>query len=189
MPDSHDVKPLILFFALIACRPESLPAGTAIYEGDRIHETFAARQGLTSKQMFDRVVAPLLRRKGLGDVVPLLSIPPRGFVYQQRVDGIVVEHAALMATPTSVQGLVFSRYRVTNERRLSSIAATPRDRIALRSELVLFPVGNTSDRRMSLRYAYRMLLADRNDRSRTWMAWIDAETGKTLLLAPQFTDE
>ena len=189
MRDSLDLKPLILFLVWIACRPESLPAGTAIYEGDRIQETFAARPGLDTKQMFDRVVAPLLRRKGLGAVVPGMSIPPRGFVYQQRVNGVAVEHAGLIATPTSVQGLVFSRYRVTNARKLSSIAATPRDRIALQSELVLFPAGNTRDRRMSLRYAYRMLLADRNERSRTWMAWIDAETGKTLQLAPQFTVE
>lgn len=183
------MRALILLFALLASRPDSPPAGTSVYEGDRIAETFPARPGLTPKQMFDRVVAPLLRRRGLANVIPLLTVPPRGFVYQQRIQGVVVEHAALIATPASVQGLVISRYRITNRRKLSAAAAVPRDRIASRWEIVLFPNGTTGDRRMSLRYAYRMLLVDRNDRNRTWMAWIDAERGETLALAPQFTEE
>lgn len=173
----------------MSCRPDLDPAGSIRYEGDRIVARFPARPGLTSRQMFDRVIAPLLRQKGLGMVIPSIAVPPRGYVYQQRIGGVVVEHAALIATPTSIDGLVFSRYRIANHRKLSSSAAIPRDRIALRSELLLYPTASTTDGRMTLRYAWRMLLADRKNRSRTWMAWIDAETGATLASAAQFEGE
>ncbi len=190
------MKTLILIFGLIAaCPPDSDPAGTRStvpppYEGDRIAATFPARQSvLTSKQMFDQVVAPLMRRQGLGALVGAMSVPSTGYVYQQRVSGIPVEHAIVIATSNSVQGTVFARYRVTNKASLSPSAATPRDRTAARADLVLYPAGNTSDGHIELRYAYRMLLADRDDPGRTWMAWIDADSGKMLNLAAQFTEE
>ncbi|MGH7388086.1 MAG: hypothetical protein ACREM3_01320 [Candidatus Rokuibacteriota bacterium] len=119
-------------------------------------------------------------------------------------------------TVTTVQGNVFNRYVVTNRvlltpeqavaagekalGKLKGVAGPDRERRApRRPELLLLPHGSARDadgREVAgLRYAYRVLLfglvqlpsTKRVERG-SWLAWIDAETGQLLELAPQFDE-
>ncbi|MGH7392953.1 MAG: hypothetical protein ACREM3_26385, partial [Candidatus Rokuibacteriota bacterium] len=119
-------------------------------------------------------------------------------------------------TVTTVQGSVYNRYVVTNGVKLSpeqAVAAgqeelgklkgvtgpDPERRSPEPPELLLLPHGSARDtdgREVAgLRYAYRVLLfglvqvpSTRRLERGSWMAWIDAETGRLLELTPQFDE-
>ena len=142
------------------------------------------------------------------------------YVYRQLGDRRVpIEHAAVIATRfdgetvTSVHGVLFNRYRVTNEVKLSPNAAIDAGLQRLidlgkfrpiyeqkrpePAELVLLPYGAardaSGDEVVGLRYAYRTLLMANPPRGPqgpghylSWLAWIDADSGELLELSPQF---
>lgn len=165
------------------------------YDGDSFAFTIPVRTGasLTARRTFDDVVAPLMRAMGFGAHASSMRVPDEGNVYQQLESGVPIETATVVATPTSVHGTLFNRYRVANSVRLSpghAAAAASRDLApSSRADLVLLPYGSAADGSIVLRYAYRTLLAARDDPARTWKAWIDAESGRMLQLAPQFEKE
>ncbi len=119
-------------------------------------------------------------------------------------------------TITSVHGSVLNRYRITNAVALSSSQAIERGQaqvLRLRgisrtpiqidkrsADLVLLPYGSAraddGTQVIGLRYAYRTLLfafsaraPQRPGYQLSWMAWIDAQDGRLLVLAPQFANE
>lgn len=165
------------------------------YDGDSFAFTMPARSGdaLAPRATFDEVIVPLMRAMGFEARVPSVGVPQSGGVFQQLEAGVPIETAAVIVTPTSVHGTLFNRYRLANRATMSSdaaIRASSRDLVSIdRAELVLLPYGNDADGTIVLRHAYRTLLAARGERSRTWRAWIDAEAGRILQLAPQFEKE
>jgi hypothetical protein len=136
------------------------------------------------------------------------------YVFSQRAGNVPIEHAALVAqrndgeAVTTVHGTIFNRYGITNSVKLKPEEAVkaaqeqvlgfkgidpkggldvPRRRI----ELVLLPYGAAADGSTGMRYAYRTLLfakAVKRSGWLSWMAWIDAQSGAILELAPQFDD-
>ena len=139
------------------------------------------------------------------------------YTFLQQVEKVPIEHAVVVAerndgeTITSVYGTLFNRYAITNANKLSPEAAVdagqshvlkfkgidPKSRRPdVRGKppvLVLLPYGSAPDGSIGLKYAYRALLfANVADKPSigflSWMAWIDAEDGKLLQLAPQFDD-
>lgn len=176
-----------------------LPPGTrgkfASFDGDSFAVTIPPQNGkaLTPRETFDEIVAPLMRAMGFEARVESMKIPSAGHVFQQLESRVPIENAVVIATLTSVHGTLFNRYRVTNAVRLSADAAksaASRDLApTTRADLVLLPHGSAADGSIALRYAYRTLLAARDNPARTWLAWIDAESGRILQLTPQFEDE
>jgi len=176
-----------------------LPPGTRgkypSFDGNSFAVTIPPRSGdaLTPREMFDQIVAPLMRAMGFEARVESMKIPTRGHVYQQFESGVPIEQAVVIATPTSVHGILFNRYRVMNAVKLSAAAATnsvSRDLApSARAELVLLPHGSAADGSIALRYAYRTLLAARDNPAHTWLGWSDAESGRILQLTPQFDQE
>lgn len=175
-----------------------LPTGArgkfSSFDGDSFAVTIPARAdgSASPKSTFHEVVAPLMRAMGYGSRVGSIKIPSRGYVFQQTESGIPIETAVVIVTPTFVQGTLFAHYRVTNKNTLSAgaaVASLPRNLAPIVSAtLVLLPHGSSTAGSIGLRYCYRILLADRADRARTWMSWIDAESGNILQLTPQFDD-
>jgi len=176
-----------------------LPPGTRgkfpSFDGDSFAVTIPPRSGkaLTPRETFDEIIAPLMRAMGFEARVESMKIPSAGHVFQQLESGVPIENAVVIATPTSVHGSLFNHYHVTNAVRLSAEAAAravSRDlEPSTRADLVLLPHGSAADGSIALRYGYRMLLAERDSRARTWLGWIDAESGRILQLTPQFEDE
>ncbi len=140
------------------------------------------------------------------------------YVFTQRAgQNVPIEHASIVAERndgeaiTAIYGTIFNRYGITNSVKLSPDAAIaagqahvlafkgidpkspPRQRRE-RSDLVLLPYGSASDGSVGLRYAYRTLLfaSIANEPAPgnllSWMAWIDADNGSLLQIAPQFDD-
>jgi hypothetical protein len=163
------------------------------FDGDSFSITIAPpEQARTPEETFESVVAPLMRAMGYGSRVQSMSIPDAGSVFQQMESGSPIESAAVIVGPNSVHGTLFHRYGVTNAVTLAASAALSAQRglTAVESpELVLLPYGATRDGRIALRYAYRILLAEEDARSRTWLGWVDAESGGMLQLVPQFDVE
>jgi len=118
-------------------------------------------------------------------------------------------------TITTVHGAVINRYGVLNAARLSAAQAIDRgqsglvrlrglSRTAVRLEkrdavLVLLPYGSAraadGSQVIGLRYAWRTLLfawpsgaPTRPGYLLSWMAWIDAQDGRLLVLVPQFDE-
>lgn len=138
------------------------------------------------------------------------------YTFLQQVEKVPIEHATVVAerndgeTVTAVYGTIFNRYGITNAVKLSSDTAVDsgqahvlkfkgmdQKRQDVRGPapvLVLLPYGSAPDGSIGLKYAYRTLLfanlADDKPAKGllSWMAWIDAEDGKLLQLAPQFHD-
>lgn len=139
------------------------------------------------------------------------------YTFVQQVEKVPIEHATVVAerndgeTITAVYGTIFNRYGITNAVKLTPDAAVNAgqanvlkfkgiDQKSKRPDvrnkppvLVLLPYGSAPDGSIGLKYAYRALLfanvADKPSMGfLSWMAWIDAEDGKLLELAPQFDD-
>lgn len=138
------------------------------------------------------------------------------YTFAQRVQQIPIEHTGLVAerndgeTITAVYGTLFNRYAITNALKLSAEAAIDagqervlkfkgldtKRRPDVRRQpavLVLLPYGSAPDGSTGLRHAYRTLLfayaANKPSLGLlSWMAWVDAEDGQLLQLAPQFDD-
>lgn len=138
------------------------------------------------------------------------------YTFLQQVEKVPIEHATVVAerndgeTVTAVYGTIYNRYGITNAVKLQPDAAvdagqgqvlkfkgidaksrTPERRLP--PVLVLLPYGSAPDGSIGLKYAYRTLLfANVVDNPAkgllSWMAWIDADDGKLLQLAPQFHD-
>lgn len=165
------------------------------FDGDSFSVTIPDRSGKTRtpRETFDEVVAPLMRAMGFEAHLGSMKIPGTGQVFQQQESGVPIENAIVIATPTSMHGTLFNRYRVTNAVRLSadSAASAASQDLAppARSDLVLLPHGSAADGSIALRYAYRTLLTSRSNPAHSWLAWIDAESGRLLQLTPQFEDE
>jgi hypothetical protein len=183
----------------LAFDPSHLPPGTRgkfpSFDGDSFAVTIPPRSGKTQtpREIFDEVVAPLMRAMGFQAQVKSMKIPSAGYVFQQLESGVPIENAVVIAAPTSVHGMLFNRYRVTNAVRLSPDAAASagfRDLApSARADLVLLPHGGAADGSIALRYAYRMLFGTRDNTACTWLGWIDAESGRILQLTRQFEDE
>jgi len=165
------------------------------FDGDTFSVTFSDRTGKTRTpgETFDEVLAPLMRAMGFEARLKSMKIPSTGHVFQQLEAGVPIENAVVIVTPSSMHGTLLNRYRVTNAVGLSAdaaVSALPQDLAPLtRSELVLLPHGRAADESIAVHYAYRTLLAARDNPARTWLAWIDAESGCLLQLTPQFQDE
>lgn len=138
------------------------------------------------------------------------------YTFSQRVGQIPIEHTGLIAERndgeaiTAVYGTLFNRYGVTNEVKLSATAAVDAGQAQVLKfkgidakrkpdvrrqpgVLVLLPYGSAPDGSVGLRHAYRTLLFAHVDGAPSlgmlsWMAWVDAQDGKLLQLAPQFDD-
>ena len=137
------------------------------------------------------------------------------YVFAQRAgQNVPIEHANIVAERndgeaiTAIYGTIFNRYGITNAVRLSAEDAVGRgqeqvlkfrgvtrpEKIPGRRQppvLVLLPYGSAPDGSVGLRYAYRTLLFARPANVTptyliSWMAWIDADNGSILQLAPQF---
>lgn len=183
----------------LAFDPSRLPPGTRgkfpSFDGDSFAVTIPPRTGgmRTPRETFEETVAPLMRAMGFQARVESMKTPSAGYVFQQLESGVPIENAVVVVTPTSVHGTLFNRYRVMNAVTLSPDAAASAafgDLAPLaRADLVLLPHGSAADGSIALRYAYRILLAARDNPSRTWLGWIDAGSGRILQLTPQFDNE
>ena len=138
------------------------------------------------------------------------------YVFAQRAaQNVPIEHVGLVAerndgeSITTIHGTLFNRYGITNSVRLKpehavrvgqkhifEIRGIDRkaqvDQRRPQTTLVLLPYGSAPDGSIGLRYAYRTLLFARplgwTKDWLSWMAWIDADNGSLLELAPQFDD-
>jgi hypothetical protein len=197
--------------ASIACRDfegEAGPRGArelcAVMRGEKpstreIDATFLGGEGLT----FAQFKADLERRR-------------IQYVFPQVVGNVPVEHAGLIASRwqgesvTLVHGAVFTRFAIVNKPALTPAAAAA---LAARGlgrirgvrdvsepgelrELVLLPGGRARDRlgriAPAFRYVYRTLLfgfvttPDGRIERVSWLAWVDAASGRLLKLLPQY---
>lgn len=143
---------------------------------------------------------------------------PREEAFPQLVGGVPIEGAGVFVRSVPeggggevrfAYGTLFDRFAVANRPALPPLAAVGRARRGLlprtglacacavtrasdRIDLVLLPTRTKPA--PELRYAYRTLLQAAERRpggrawSRSWMVWIDAESGALLRLQPQFAD-
>jgi hypothetical protein len=129
------------------------------------------------------------------------------YPFPQVVGDVPIEHTALVAsrlegqTVSSVSGTLIHDYELANarppnardalavgQRALSRIPRLEQSKPLLRGEepvLVALPYGNAPSGRVALRYAWRMVLeADVSGQPTSFLAWVDAQTGRMLKLEP-----
>lgn len=134
------------------------------------------------------------------------------FPFQQVLGDVPIEHTMVLASRwegqsvTTVRGVVFNNYIITNQVKLNTqkpaidaaikslstvkgvnqvVSKTPEDG----PHLVLLPYGSDPTGRTILRYSYRMILRTVFQKEDgPFMIWLDAETGKILKLNPLFNN-
>lgn len=133
------------------------------------------------------------------------------YPFQQQVDHVPIEHTLLVASRwegqdvTSVRGVLFNEYTITNlvtlDKRAAILAAIEAlratkgvERVTSRVPedgpvLVLLPFGTVLSGQTNLRYAYRMILRGAaGGQQGPFLLWLDAETSVILKLEALFDD-
>lgn len=145
---------------------------------------------------------------GFAELKADFETPVLQYPFRQLAGGVPIEGAGFIASRqegkslSTVHGALFNRYvvmnrldRYTEEEIVSAGLRALGKRLGneplpagSKPQLVAVPYGSgrlDGEEVPALRYAWRILLADPGE-GRSWMAWIDAETGALLDLAPQF---
>jgi len=129
------------------------------------------------------------------------------YPFAQVVEGVPIEHTALVASRTdgqtvsSVSGTLLHFYVTTNrkpskgddpvsfgQRALRSMPGLENTQPVLQGDapaLVLLPYGNAANGSAALRYAWRMVLGvELSGLPVSFLAWVDADTARMLKLQP-----
>lgn len=129
------------------------------------------------------------------------------YAFPQLVDGVLIESSGVLASSlqgesiSSVHGSLYNRYVISNQvaRDSQAVLETARFQVAKSFEArpsvlvsgsvhVLLPYGSRREgdtEVTALRHAWRVLLGVEGA---SWLAWIDAENGAILRLAPQWDE-